>query len=334
MAEAVWFAAPRRVELRHELTPAVGPRDVRVRAVVSGISAGSELLAYRGEAPATLEADLPTATGSFGLPMKFGYASVGSVEEVGAEVERLAAGDLVFVLHPHQTEYVVPADVAVRLPDGLPPATGVFAANLETAVTVVLDAHPRLSEAVLVIGQGVLGLLITTLLRRAGAAPIITAEVHEKRRTASITAGAHHALAPGADLAGRVRELTAGRGADAVIEATGNPDALQAAIDAVAFAGTIVVASWYGSRVATLDLGSAFHRRRIRLVSSQVSTLDPRISGRWDRERRTALVTELLCELPLAGLISHRFPFGDAASAYELLDRASGETLQVVLDYV
>jgi 2-desacetyl-2-hydroxyethyl bacteriochlorophyllide A dehydrogenase len=334
MAEAIWFSAPRRVELRREDIPPVGAHDVRVRAIVSGVSAGSELLVYRGEAPPGLAADLPTVAGSFSLPMKFGYASVGWVVEAGSAVERPAVGDLVFVLHPHQTEYVVPAGLAVGLPRGLAPETGVFTANLETAVTVVLDAHPRLSEAALVIGQGVLGLLITMLLRRAGAEPVITAEVHAPRRAASISAGAHHALPPGADLPDAVRALTAGRGADVVIEASGNPAALQSCVDAAAFAGTIVVASWYGRRTASIDLGSAFHRRRIRMVSSQVSTIDPGLSGRWDRARRTALVTDLLCRMPLAGLVSHRFPFRDAASAYDLLDRASGEALQVVLDYV
>lgn len=334
MPEAVWFPAPGRVEIRQEEARAVGPRDVRVRAMVSGVSAGSELRVYRGEAPAGLEADLPTIDGSFGFPIKFGYASVGSVVEVGPEVGSLAIGDLVFALHPHQTEYVVPVDLTVPLPRGLVAEVGIFTANLETAVTVVLDAHPRLSETVLVMGQGVLGLLITMLLGHAGAEPIITADVHEKRRTASLAAGAHHVLVPGPDLPGNVRELTAGRGADVVIEASGNPAALQACIDAVAFAGTIVVASWYGSRPAMVDLGSAFHRRRIRVLSSQVSTIDPVISGRWDRGRRTALVTDLLCRLPLSGLVSHRFPFPAAASAYELLDQAGADTLQVVLDYV
>jgi threonine dehydrogenase-like Zn-dependent dehydrogenase len=121
---------------------------------------------------------------------------------------------------------------------------------------------------------------------------------------------------------------------DVAVEASGSPAALQACIDAVAFAGTVVVASWYGTREATVALGGAFHRRRVRVVSSQVSTLDPSLTPRWDRRRRTALVSELLHELPLSELITHRFGFADAASAYELLERAPGECLQVVLDYV
>ena len=248
MPEAVWFGGPQRVEIRQEPAAPVGPDDVRVRALVSGVSAGSELLVYRGSAPPELQPDLPTVRGDFGFPIKFAYASVGRVIEVGSRVSALAVDDLVFVHHPHQTEFVVPADFPIRLPKGLPADVGVFAANLETAVTVVLDAHPRLGEAVLVTGQGIVGLLITMLLRRAGATPIVTADLHERRRAASAAAGADHALSADVDLAEAVLELTDGRGVDVAIEVSGSPAALQACIDAAAFAGTIVVASWYGTQ--------------------------------------------------------------------------------------
>lgn len=334
MPEAVWFSAPGRAEIRDEPARHVGPGDVRVRALVSGLSAGSELLVYRGHAPAELKPDLPTVAGDFGFPVKFGYASVGRVTEVGADVLVPAVNDVVFVHHPHQTEYVVPAGSAVPLPAELSPEIGIFSANLETALTVALDAHPRLSEAVLVVGQGVLGLLITMLLRVAGARPIIAVDVLPRRREASSAAGADHVLPAGDALARTVGELTAGRGVDVAIEASGSPDALQSCIDSAAFGGTVVVASWYGTREVSLALGRDFHRKRVRLLSSQVSTLDPMVSGRWDRARRTDAVTDLLCQLPLAGLVTHRFPFNDAAAAYELLDRKPDECLQVVLTYV
>jgi 2-desacetyl-2-hydroxyethyl bacteriochlorophyllide A dehydrogenase len=298
------------------------------------VSAGSELLVYRGSAPRDLHPDLPTVRGDFGFPIKFAYASVGRVIDVGSRVTQLAVDDLVFVHHPHQTEYVVPADFPIRLPEGLPADVGVFAANLETAVTVVLDANPRLGEAVLVTGQGIVGLLVTMLLRKTGATPIVTADLHERRRAASGAVGADHAFDVDVDLGDAVLELTDGRGVDVAIEVSGNPAALQACIDAAVFAGTVVVASWYGTRDVSLTLGGRFHRRRLRVVSSQVSTLDPAITPRWDRARRTALVSTLLKELPLNELITHRFPLDQAAAAYELLDRRAGECLQVVLDYV
>ena len=334
MAEAVWFTAPQRVEIRQERVASVGPDDVRVCAIVSGVSAGSELLVYRGDAPSDMPPDLPTVAGDFSFPVKFAYASVGRVIEVGSRVTGLAMDDLVFVHHPHQTEYVVRADAPMPLPEGLRSDVGVFAANLETAVTVVLDAHPRLGEAVLVTGQGVVGLLITMLLRKVGAGLIVTADLHERRRAASAAAGADHVLSTDIDLVEAVLDLTHGRGVDVAIEASGNPAALQACIDAAAFAGTVVVASWYGTRDVSLNLGGGFHRRRQRIVSSQVSTLDPALVPRWDRARRASVVSGLLEELPLDQLITHRFPLDQAAAAYELLDTRAGECLQVVLEYV
>ena len=334
MPDAVWFSAAEVAEIRTEPSDPLGPTDVRVRAIASGLSAGSELLVYRGLAPPDLRPDLPTVKGDFRFPIKFGYASVGTVLEVGADVADLQVDDLVFAHHPHQTEYVVPADFPIRLPKGLPVDRGVFTANLETAATVVLDAHTRLGEAVLVAGQGVVGLLVTMLVKRAGAKPIITADLHERRRHAGISAGADHVLVPGEELLAQVLELTGGRGVDVAIEASGNPAALQSCVDATAFGGTVIVASWYGTRDVPLALGGAFHRRRLRLVSSQVSTLDPALSPRWTRDRRTDLVRSLLVELPLEDLITQRFPFTAAASAYELLTTKPEECLQVVLDYV
>lgn len=330
---AVWIVGPGHVELRDEEARVPGAHDVRVAAIASGVSAGSELLVYRGLAPVDLKPDLPTVAGTFRLPVKFGYANVGRVVEVGDAVDGLVVGDLVFTHHPHQSEYVVPADFPLRLPADASPEVAVFTANLETAVTIVLDAAPRLGEAVLVVGQGIVGLLVTMLLARTGARPIITVDAHETRRAASRSVGAHHVLAPGDRLGRQVLDVTEGRGADAVVEVSGEPTALQACVDAAAFGGTVVVASWYGTRRATLDLGGAFHRRRLRLVSSQVSTLDAALGARWTRERRAGLVTTLLRELPLDRLISHRFVIRDAGHAYRLLDERPAEALQVILRY-
>jgi threonine dehydrogenase-like Zn-dependent dehydrogenase len=138
---------------------------------------------------------------------------------------------------------------------------------------------------------------------------------------------------PEDDVAAKVLELTSGRGADVAIDVSGSPEALQTCIDAAGFGASVIVASWYGTREVRLALGAGFHRKRLRLLSSQVSTLDPAVSGRWDRARRLELATDLLCDLPLERLVTHRFPFRRAAAAYELLDQQPADCLQVVLDH-
>ena len=332
-AGALWFPRARRVEIRPEVLPPLSPDDVRICGIASGLSHGTEMLVFRGQAPPDLDLDLPTLRGSFGFPIKYGYAGVGRVDEVGAAVERLRVGDLVFVHHPHQTRYVVPATMPIRLPPDLDPELGLFFANVETAVNVLLDAHPRLGERVLVFGQGVVGLLVTQLCRRAGAGLTIAVDPIERRRALSREAGADVVLAPEDGLAGRVRDLTGGAGADLVIEASGNPAALCAALDCVAPEGTVVVCSWYGTKPVSLPLGGAFHRGRIRLVSSQVGSIAPCLQARWTRERRAALARDLLPQLHLSSLVTHRFPFERAAEAYALVDEHPEEVVQVILTY-
>src|SRR5437016_8722070 len=231
MAAAVWFARARSVELRAEELSEPRGDEVRVRALLSAISHGTEMLVYRGEVDADLALDLPTLAGGYGFPLKYGYASVGRVVAIGRDVRGVREGDLVFALHPHQDEYVVRESLVRRLPDRTAPEQGVFLANLETAINVVLDAKPRLGEIIAVFGQGVVGLLVTQLLRRSGTR-VIAIEPSALRRPFAERCGAEAAIAPGDGTV--LRGLTGGRGADVAIEASGSPTALQDAIDCVA----------------------------------------------------------------------------------------------------
>jgi 2-desacetyl-2-hydroxyethyl bacteriochlorophyllide A dehydrogenase len=328
-ARALWFTAPRTAELRPERVPPPGPGEVRVKTIASAISHGTEMLVYRGEVPTDLPLDLPTLAGDFSFPIKYGYASVGRVLDAG--VEHLSPDDLVFVHHPHQEAFVVPADLPVRLPEGLDPTVGLFFANLETALNVVHDTPLRLGETALVFGQGVVGLLVTQLVKRAGADRVLAVDPIQKRRNLALDAGADEAFEPGEDLHQRVLEATAGRGADVAVEASSSGAALQAAVDAVATEGTVVVASWYGTKPVSLSLGGHFHRGRVRLRSSQVGRMNPELGSRWDRARRTETVHGLLPRLRLKGLISHQIPFEKAPEAYRLVDESSDETVQVIL---
>jgi 2-desacetyl-2-hydroxyethyl bacteriochlorophyllide A dehydrogenase len=328
---AVWFAAPRAAELRAERVPPPGPGEVRVRSIVSAISHGTEMLVYRGEVPPDLPLDLPTFAGGFSFPIKHGYATVGRVLDSGPGVDDLSPEDLVFVHHPHQESFTVRGDLPVRLPEGVDPASGAFFANLETALNVVHDTPLRLGETALVLGQGVVGLLITQLLRLAGAGRVLAVEPLRKRRELALEMGADAAFEPGEGLRERVLEATGGRGADVAIEASSSGAVLQDAVDAVAAEGTVVVASWYGTKPVTLSLGGHFHRGRVRVRSSQVGGISPELGARWDRARRTEAVLDLLTRLRLKELVSHRIPFEEAPRAYRLVDEDPGQTVQVVL---
>ena len=333
-ATSVWFTSPRTVELRASKASAPGPGHVRIQSLFSGISHGSELMVYRGEVPSnlSLDATLPSLNGTFSFPVKYGYANVGRVVDVGRDVSGLAEDDLVFAFNPHETLYTVPETVVIKLPETIDPRLGIFVANVETALNVLLDAMPRLGERIVVMGQGVVGLLITQLARKAGASLIITSDLHENRRRLSLAAGADFALDP-SGVADRVFALTGGVGADVVIEASGEPRALDDGITIAAQEARVVVASWYGAKRAELALGSDFHRKRLVLKSSQVSSLDPSLSPRWNISRRRRLVLQYLGELSLNSLISHVLPFERAAEAYKLIDEQPGNVMQVALEY-
>ena len=282
-ARAVWFAGPGVAEIRTEPLPTLGPNDLLVQAERSAISHGTEMLVYRGQVPPETALDLPTLAGSFAFPIKYGYASAGSVLDRGASVTGIQDGDRVFCLHPHQTRYVVPADLAWRLPPDLDPERAAFAANVETALNVLLDSPVRIGERVVVLGQGTVGMLVGLLARLNGAARVAVVDPVERRRSLAVDLGASTALDPSDATPERLAEILGGR-PDLVYEASGSPRALQSAIDAVADEGTVTVCSWYGTKDVPLMLGGRFHRGRIRLRSTQVGRLPPELAGRWSYE--------------------------------------------------
>jgi 2-desacetyl-2-hydroxyethyl bacteriochlorophyllide A dehydrogenase len=291
------------------------------------------MLVYRGQVSPSLSLDLPTLAGSFAFPIKYGYASVGRVVDVGSMVTSLRVGDLTFCHHPHQTEYVVEASRLSRLSSDLDPDDGIFLANVETAVNVALDAHPHFGDRVAIFGQGVVGLIVAQLMRRSGASLVIAVDPLASRRDVARRVGADHALPPDDGVVSAIHDLTDGLGVDLAIEASGNPGALNAAIDSVTPGGTIVVCSWYGTKTVPVNLGGSFHRGRIRIISSQVGAIDGALQPRWSLGRRMTVARDLLGTLNLKPLISHRFALESAADAYDLIERCPADALQVTFSY-
>ena len=337
---SVYFAAPFTVEVREEPVglPAAGRATVRTE--VSAISPGTELLFYRGQVPGDMAVDASIAAlaGVVRYPLKYGYAAVGRVAEIGAGVDESWLGRRVFAFNPHESAFHAAAADLIPVPDGLSAEEAALLPNMETAVNLVLDGAPAIGEQVAVLGQGVVGLLTAALLARGPLASLVTLDRFPRRRGQSLAWGAQASLDPGEpDALETARRLLQGgrgyAGADLVYELSGSPAALDAAIALAGFNGRIVVGSWYGSKRASLDLGGRFHRERIRLISSQVSTLAPEWSGRWTKGRRLAWAADMLARVRPAGLITHRFPAARAAEAYRLLDEAPDEAIQVVLTY-
>ena len=339
-AQALWFTGPRRVEIRQADVPAPGAGEVLVKTIVSAVSAGTELLIYRGQAPTDLVADetLPALTGTLAFPLRYGYAAVGRVVGLGSGVSETLAGTTVFAFQPHATHFTARVGSLLPIPDATPAESAAFLPHIETAVNLLLDGAPRVGEQVAVLGQGTVGLLVTTLLARLPLASLVAVDGFALRRQASLSLGAHACLdSANGDLTHELHLLLQGHrpypGADLTYELTGNPSTIDLAIGVAGIGGRIVIGSWYGTKRAAPDLGGRFHRGRLRLISSQVSSLAPELGAAWTTSRRLSFALSLLPTLPLAGLISHRIPFQEAAQAYRMLDEDPSQTLQVLLTY-
>ena len=331
------FAGPRRVDvvdedIGEELDAVPAARHVLVRTRVSAVSAGTELLVYRGELAGgqPLDESLPALAGApFAYPARYGYAAVGEVAVVGVGVPATWVGRRVFAFQPHASAFVAPLADVLEVPASLDAERAALFANMETAVNLVLDGAPRLGERVAVLGQGVVGLLATSLLARFPLAALVVVDAFAARARRGLALGATVAVTEVAD----ARAALGDGAADLTFELKGNPAALDAALALTGREGRVVVGSFYGAKRAAVDLGAHFHRGRLTIASSQVSHLSPALAGRWDHARRREVAWDALARLDTAPLVTHRFALGRAAEAYARLDAASGDTLQVLLTH-
>jgi Zn-dependent alcohol dehydrogenase len=313
-ARAFWVAEPGRGELRGESLPSPSADEVVVRSLFSGISRGTEALVFAGRVPASEQQRMraPFQQGEFPGPVKYGYASVGQVERGPRELQ----GRVVFALFPHQTRYVVPAAAVHVVPDGVPPARAVLAANLETAINGLWDAGPRIGDRITVIGGGTVGCLVAWIAGRMPGCDVELVDTNPARAPVASALGVRFA-APD-----QVRE-----GADIVIHASGSAAGLALALRVAGFEATIVEMSWYGDHVVPLSLGEGFHARRLTIKSSQVGSVAPSQRARWDLRRRMRLALAMLAEPALDALITGESPFEALPQVMAQLASAPADTL-------
>jgi 2-desacetyl-2-hydroxyethyl bacteriochlorophyllide A dehydrogenase len=330
--ETLYFTAPHQIEICEELLPVLAPGQVLVETVVSAISPGTEMLVYRGQCPSLLDAN-DGISSEIHYPAAYGYACVGRVLEIGKQVDKLWLDRLVFSFQPHTSHFVTTPDSLFPIPEHISPETAAFLPNMETAVNLAQDAAPILGERVLVFGQGIIGLLTSALLAEFPLESLVCADPFPSRRAASLALGVSAALDPdSADFRAQAA-LFLKSGADLTLELSGAPAALNEAIALTAFSGRVVIGSWYGEKRTELNLGGSFHRSRLKLISSQVSTIAPELSARWDKSRRFEVAWNALQRIRPEKWITHRFPLAKAGDAYRLLDENPQETIQVIFEY-
>jgi 2-desacetyl-2-hydroxyethyl bacteriochlorophyllide A dehydrogenase len=323
------FVAPRRVEIQPVEVRPPEAGEILVRSRWSGISGGTELLAYRGELDETFELDesISSLQGTFRYPFAYGYSCVGEVERSGAD--GLGEGTIVFAFHPHQDVFAVRPDDVVPV-EGVDGRVAALFPLVETALQVSLDAGPRIEEPVVVLGLGPVGALTAAVLQRSGAV-VFGVDPRADRRETAGAFGFRVVDVP--EIRDEVSALTSGAGVALVVDATGSPAVLPLGLELLAHEGEALVCSWYGNKDVRLPLGGAFHRRRLSIRSTQVSSIPSRLTDRWDVARRRRTAMRLMSELPLKLLATHEVAFERAAEAYAALDRGDEGVMHVALRY-
>ena len=317
-AEALWYVGPGRVEIHKQGVAEPGPADVVVRALYSGVSRGTERLVAGGRVP---EAEYqrmraPFMEGSFPFPVKYGYAIVGRVERGPADL----VNRLVFALHPHQSVFTVPAEAVAPIPEGVPPARAVLAANMETALNAAWDAAPAIADRIAVVGAGVVGALFARLCARVPGARVTLIDVEPSRASLASSLGVDFA-APDA----------ASGECDLVVHASGTAAGLATAIRLAGDEATVLEMSWHGAGDVAIPLGGAFHSRRLKIVSSQVGHVAPSHRPRWTYRRRLQAALDLLRDPTLDALIAPAIPFHELpARLPDILAAQSGVLCQLI----
>lgn len=299
------------------------------------------MLVYRNQLPENMALDdtiEALKTQKIEYPLQYGYACVGRIEKVGAKVDSNNIGRTVFAFLPHGTHHICQLGATIPVPDEISAKAAVFLANMETAVSLIQDGGPAIGERAVVIGQGIVGLLVSKILSEFPLSALYAIDSLDKRRLLASEVGVQKTFSPSSNsditaLHEKLCTRSSMGGADIVFETSGSPEALDLAIDLTAYSGRIVVGSWYGTKRWPINLGEKFHRNRITIRSSQVSNIAPELTGRWDKARRFAVAWNMLKKCDTERLISHCIPFLDASSAYHLLDTTPRDAMQIVLEY-
>ena len=326
-AQQLVFLNHGKISFKEIILKSPGRDEVLVNAIYCGISPGTERLIIRGEFPEQLNLDesieelrIPAV-----YPFPYGYNLTGVVKKAGAKDNEWMEGKRVLIFHPHQNKAVVNTQRLIFLPDDISSETAVFIPSCETAVTLIHDASPLMGGRVCLYVVGLVGQIAARMLSSFPLDELALVEPSPFRRDFVSDINNASVFFSDADIPADVFY-------DLTLELSGNPDALKSSLKHAAYDGRIVAGSWYGNKPVSLDLGSQFHRKRLRIISSQVSTISPALRGRWDYTRRLHTAVKWLAVNQKSSWITHKIPFKKAPEAYEIISRPGGEYLQVILD--
>lgn len=320
---------PRKVTFEEVADPACPRNGLVVRARLTAVSPGTEIRVYRA-VPVDAAGQFLHERVPFALPAENGYSMVGDVVEVGREVTGFAPGDRVFVPAPHRELAAVPAELAVKLPAGIPDEQAVFLSILEVGHIGLRRGSPALGETVAIVGQGVIGLAALAYCQAFGLRTVVVDPASERLMIAR-QIGAQLAVSPEAPgFVAAVRDFAGGEGADVVLEAASHWEAVQTAMHLARPDGKVVIVSRHTAVPLFNPAGHPFLGKRLTLLTSYGH--EP-AGHRWDRRRSFALTLDLLAQgrLAIDPLITHRVGWEQLPEVYARLDQGERSMVGVVV---
>ena len=301
-------------------------REVLVGTVSSLISPGTET--------AFLMA-LPNTPGEF--PKYPGYSNAGVIIAAGSKVSKFKEGDRVVSRKDHASRVIASEDELMMIPEGLSFDEATFFALGSIALQGIRKAYIELGESVVVLGQGLVGQLALQLAKLSGAMPVVGVDLYDYRLSLSSRNGADHVLNPlEGDLEKEIGKLTEGKGADVVIEATGNPKVMHTAFKLVGEYGRLII---LGSPRGTSEVNfyPEIHKKGIRIIGAHERTRPRHESfhGWWTQRDDSSLVLKLIKSgrLNVKDLITLKMSFQEAQDAYAKLIEDKKSVLGIVLDW-
>jgi len=350
--------APRTPELRTYDEPAIQSNQIRIRTELASPKHGTELVGFRNDPVASRPYDAswgaviprPPEEALNSFPKRLGNMAVGIVTDIGDGVSRFQVGDRVFGHLPIRETHTVAEDRVDLLPADLSPEAALCLDPVVMALAM-RDVDIRLGDRVAVFGLGAIGLVAAQLAGLAGAAQVIVVDPIAARRDLALRHGTDLAIDPtadGGDAGLAIRRLTGHQsapgeqqpekrlmggylerptqtgqlGVDVALETSGSIAALQQAIRATRFGGTICVVSFYGRDASGLLLGDEFHINQLKLISVRAESLPMRDAPAWTLARLVDIGMDWLRSgrIQTDGIISPIVPFEDAAEAYRSID--------------
>ena len=345
----VQLIAPRELTFVSYDDPPLQSGEVRGRAIMSGISHGTEMNLFTGNNPFVeqgfepeLRLFVPRQAPLIGS-LSLGYEWIGEVVDLAPDVSRFKVGDRVHLPFRHRQTHTFHENTetllgrVTPLPDGFSPERGIFLALTGVALQAIHDAHIKVGDYVVVFGMGAIGLLAVQLAKINGASWVAAVDPISSRRELALQLGAEAAYDPAnEDVAYAIKANTPYHGTDIAIEFSGNYRALNEAIRVVQMGGTVVAGGFYRGGGTPLMLGTEWHHNRVTLLSSMgVWGCPHRDHPTWNRGRVHQAAVELLAtgRLKTDEVVTHRIPFEQAADAYQLIESQPEDVIKVILTY-